>query len=167
MGLISGLKMSIYKFIRTFRCTKVMEVLDKDSKTMLDIGCQELYFYNRMKQNYDVTLADYEPKMDVIQKEDVHNLSFADNSFEIVICQQVLEHVPDPVKAMKELRRVARKQLVITVPNEPQFTNARLGNWEKEHLWAIKPMVFEYHLGKPDICTTMFFGRYCLFVWNF
>ncbi|MDQ0647204.1 SAM-dependent methyltransferase [Microbacterium natoriense] len=39
--------------------------------------------------------------------EDVHVLSFADDSFDVVHAHQVLQHVGDPVQALREMRRVA------------------------------------------------------------
>ncbi|MBO0981985.1 class I SAM-dependent methyltransferase [Microbacterium sp. SD291] len=39
--------------------------------------------------------------------EDVHALSFADDSFDVVHAHQVLQHVGDPVRALREMRRVA------------------------------------------------------------
>lgn len=39
--------------------------------------------------------------------EDVHALSFDDDSFEVVHAHQVLQHVEDPVRALREMRRVA------------------------------------------------------------
>lgn len=38
--------------------------------------------------------------------EDVHALSFADHSFDVVHTHQVLQHVGDPVQALREMRRV-------------------------------------------------------------
>lgn len=38
--------------------------------------------------------------------EDVHRLSFADASFDVVHAHQVLQHVADPVQALREMRRV-------------------------------------------------------------
>ncbi|PRB07810.1 SAM-dependent methyltransferase [Microbacterium sp. MYb72] len=38
--------------------------------------------------------------------EDVHALSFADDSFDVVHAHQVLQHVGDPVQALREMRRV-------------------------------------------------------------
>lgn len=40
---------------------------------------------------------------------DVLNLSFKDNYFDVVICNNVYEHVPDPFKMMDEIRRVLKK----------------------------------------------------------
>ncbi len=38
--------------------------------------------------------------------EDVHALSFPDDSFDVVHAHQVLQHVGDPVQALREMRRV-------------------------------------------------------------
>ena len=103
----------------------------------------------------------------MIKKEDVQNLSFPDKSFDIVLCQQVLEHVHDPVKAISELKRVAGKQLIISVPYEPFFTLCRFLNWEKEHLWAITPRVLKVYLGEPVYESKVFLKRYYVGAWKF
>ncbi len=41
---------------------------------------------------------------------------FSDKTIDNVVCMEVLEHVPDHVKALQELCRVARKKVLITVP---------------------------------------------------
>jgi SAM-dependent methyltransferase len=52
-------------------------------------------------------------------------LPFGDQSFDLVVCLEVLEHLPEPVRALRELRRVARTGCLLSVPHEPFF---RLGN---------------------------------------
>ena len=42
------------------------------------------------------------------QVADIHDLPFDDDSFDIVFSSAVLEHLPDPVSALRELRRVTR-----------------------------------------------------------
>lgn len=42
------------------------------------------------------------------QLDDAMNLSFDDASFDIVVCSQVYEHVPDPQRMMSEIQRVLR-----------------------------------------------------------
>lgn len=46
------------------------------------------------------------------------NLPIDDESFDIIICTEVLEHVPDPSKVIKEMVRVLKKggRIVITIP---------------------------------------------------
>ncbi|MGJ0390797.1 class I SAM-dependent methyltransferase [Microbacterium sp. CGR1] len=47
--------------------------------------------------------------------EDVHSLSFADDSFDVVHAHQVLQHVGDPVQALREMRRVTVPGGVVAV----------------------------------------------------
>ena len=46
---------------------------------------------------------------------DVHALAFPDDSFDVVHAHQVLQHVGDPVAALREMRRVTRPGGVIAV----------------------------------------------------
>jgi SAM-dependent methyltransferase len=51
---------------------------------------------------------------------DLQQLPFSDRSFDLVVCNHVLEHLPDDGRALRELARIVRKQghAVITVPGE-------------------------------------------------
>ncbi|GLU42487.1 SAM-dependent methyltransferase [Muricauda sp. NBRC 101325] len=69
----------------------------------------EQAFYKRFKKldNIDYTTTDLNsPLADV--KADICNLPFADNSFDVILCNHVLEHIPDDTKAMQELYRVLK-----------------------------------------------------------
>jgi 2-polyprenyl-3-methyl-5-hydroxy-6-metoxy-1,4-benzoquinol methylase len=50
---------------------------------------------------------------------DVTTLPFKDESFDVIICSEVLEHVPENVLAIKELIRVLKpgKDIVVSVPS--------------------------------------------------
>ncbi len=54
-------------------------------------------------------------------EEDVHALSYADASFDLVLTSDTLEHVADPMSGFAELRRVLRPggRHVFTVPVDP------------------------------------------------
>lgn len=41
-------------------------------------------------------------------KMDIHQIPFPDHSFDVVLCNHVLEHVEDDIKAMTEIWRVLR-----------------------------------------------------------
>ena len=49
---------------------------------------------------------------------DVNNLPFKENAFDLVICSEVLEHIPDHKKAVSEIMRVLKPgyNLVVSVP---------------------------------------------------
>lgn len=55
-----------------------------------------------------------------IRKGDALALPYADNSFDKIICSEVLEHVPEPGTALREIARVLKPGgiAVVTVPNE-------------------------------------------------
>ena len=62
----------------------------------------------RKQKNLDYLTSDLEsPIADV--KADICDLPFADNSFDVVFCNHVLEHISDDTKAMQELFRVMKK----------------------------------------------------------
>lgn len=50
---------------------------------------------------------------------DVARLPFPDDAFDLVLGIEVLEHVPVPGDALKEIRRVGRDSFVLSVPREP------------------------------------------------
>ncbi len=63
--------------------------------------------FKKMK-NLDYTSADlFSPIVDV--KADILDLPFGDETFDVVICNHVLEHIEDDRKAMSELYRVMKK----------------------------------------------------------
>jgi 2-polyprenyl-3-methyl-5-hydroxy-6-metoxy-1,4-benzoquinol methylase len=51
--------------------------------------------------------------------EDIQELSFPDCSFDVVVSCETVEHLPDPMRAVRELARVLRPggALVLTCPN--------------------------------------------------
>jgi SAM-dependent methyltransferase len=49
------------------------------------------------------------------QVGDVHRLNFADAGFDVVHAHQVLQHVADPVRALREMRRVCRPGGIVAV----------------------------------------------------
>ena len=62
----------------------------------------------RKQTNLEYITSDLEsPIADV--KADICNLPFDDNSFNVVFCNHVLEHIMDDTKAMQELYRVLKK----------------------------------------------------------
>lgn len=81
----------------------------------------EQAFYNRFKKqtNLDYITTDLEsPLADV--KADICQLPFDDCSFDFILCNHVLEHIPDDTKAMQELFRVLKKggKAIVQIPQD-------------------------------------------------
>ncbi|MDO6438203.1 class I SAM-dependent methyltransferase [Cyclobacterium sp. 1_MG-2023] len=69
----------------------------------------ELCFLGRFKKlkNLEYITGDIEsPLADV--KMDIHHIPFEDNSFDVVFCNHVMEHVEDDIKACAEINRVLK-----------------------------------------------------------
>jgi SAM-dependent methyltransferase len=49
----------------------------------------------------------FDPAADI--KVDICNMQFPDNTFDIILCSHVLEHVPDDQKAMREFSRTLKR----------------------------------------------------------
>lgn len=73
---------------------------------VLHIAPEQCYYgrFRKMK-NLDYLTADLDsPIADV--KMDIQDIQYPDDTFDMVFCNHVLEHVPDDLQSMKELRRV-------------------------------------------------------------
>ncbi len=57
-----------------------------------------------------------------ISQANASNLPFRDNCFDLILCCEVLEHLDSPELALNEIKRVAKKSIIISVPNEPLWS---------------------------------------------
>jgi len=106
--------------------------------TVLDAGCGEgfsLVNLRRSKIGKVYEGVDYShdairlgkklyPKLN-IKLANIYDLPYKNSAFDLVICTEVLEHLEKPHKALSEIKRVAKKYIILSVPNEPFFI---LGN---------------------------------------
>lgn len=84
------------------------EFFNKEYKVLHIAPEQSFYKRFRNQKNLDYTTCDLNsPLADV--KADIQNLPFEDNSFDVIFCNHVLEHVDDDKKALSELHRVMKK----------------------------------------------------------
>lgn len=93
---------------------------DLEKWSVLEIGPSHgLVTEYLRKFGVKVTTLDYkaEYKPDVVG--DVRVLPFPDNTFDMAIACEVLEHMPfeDTLKALGEMRRVARRTVLVSVPD--------------------------------------------------
>ena len=90
----------------------LQHILPIENKTVLHFS-PEKNLYDYIRQRARVTTADIMPgfyrQIDpTIVYSDATKLEFADSSYEIIIANHILEHIPEDRKAMKELHRVLK-----------------------------------------------------------
>ena len=104
------------------------------AESILDAGCGEGFTMDKiLKSGLGKEIEGIEYSRDAIEygkklfpdlkfvQGTVYELPYKNSSFDLIVCTEVLEHLEDPTKALKEILRVSRKHLIISVPNEPFF----------------------------------------------
>jgi ubiquinone/menaquinone biosynthesis C-methylase UbiE len=114
-------------------------------RCILEVGVGEGEVADRVAQRFpdavvagidlpDETLAEHwSTKRFAASFADIESLPFGDGTFDLVLAIEVLEHVPDPGAALAELARVARRDVVLSVPREPIW---RIANMARGKYWT-------------------------------
>lgn len=124
-------------YVRRLALFGAMERLD--FSTALDVGCAEGFFMGAIGERFgpemwgvDISDAAVRKARDTlgtpVAAADALNLPLADGSFDLVYSTETIEHVLHPEKMISEMRRVARRWVVVTTPvsqsaheHEPDF----------------------------------------------
>lgn len=120
------------------------------SKRVLDLGCATgVYCLELAKAGYECVGADINAeyvKAARARGVDAHHiegpLPFADKSFDSVVMIEVLEHARDPEALLKEVRRVGRKNVIITVPDCGGFEKLKSGGLIYAHFLELDHVNF-------------------------
>jgi SAM-dependent methyltransferase len=96
----------------------ITNIFDGHDKQMLHVApepCLEKQLKSRLGRGY-LTADLLSPHAMV--KMDITDIQYADETFDVIFCSHVLEHVPDDRAALSEMRRVLKKQgwALILVP---------------------------------------------------
>lgn len=133
--------------IRNFEKTLAKEVKKIKVSSILDAGCGEgftLEYLRNEKIGKTYEGIDFlkraieigkkiHPKIK-LKEASIYKLPYKKDSFDIVLCTEVLEHLEDPQKAVEEMFRVSKKYVLVSVPNEPIFMGSnflRGKNWSR------------------------------------
>lgn len=104
-----------------------------NKKVALDIGCRDGYWSDILKQKgFRVKSIDIEPHYKGAITHDVEKgLPFKDETFDLVWCTEVLEHLHNPEFLIKEINRIIKKGGVslVTTPNSNWWLYWIAGMW--------------------------------------
>lgn len=137
------------KFWHTTRFKKVGELIEPNGGRILDIGSADGVFtkviLDKSKADKIIGIDVLESSVDWANKHwrnekrmsfevgDAHKLNFKASTFDAVFALEILEHVFDPAKVLREIKRVLKKggYAVLLVPSDSKLFNIIWFFWTK------------------------------------
>lgn len=119
-------------------------------KKILEIGAGNQIVKKIVEENfnYKVLDIDSELKPDIIGS--VLDMPIKDNSFDLILCCQVLEHLPFEKfeESLKEISRVAKDKILISLPyaNIYSYLQIKLPLLKKIYFSFTLPRLYEKHI---------------------
>jgi len=106
----------------------LLNQIDPSAKDLLDVGCAHGYLIEKIRMKFpNITLSGMDvkaPANEITFKfipGKIESIPAEDQSFDVVTCTHTLEHIINVKKAIEELKRITRKQLIIVVPRQRYF----------------------------------------------
>lgn len=78
----------------------------------------------------------------------IYNMPFRNNSFEVVMCLEVLEHLEKPERALNELQRICSRFIIISVPREPIWRVLNILRGKYWNKWGNTPGHINHYRSK-------------------
>ncbi len=125
-----------------------MEVMEE----ILDIGCgassgHQLQLLDKKGViHIDIRITDFNKQIINVQC-DANSLPFREKVFVLSYCSHTLEHVTNPLKVLKEIKRVTKRKAIIKVPSIQGVIDkeapSHFFTWSKYSLRNILNLVFD------------------------
>ena len=131
------------------------DLLKAPSKTLLHISPEE-WLEARFRQLPNLTYlsGDLDPR-EAMEELDVTDIQYPSDSFDVIVCSHVLEHVPDDRQAMREFYRVLKNKgyalVMVPITTKETFEDPSVTNpLERERLFGQTDHVRRYGLDIED-----------------
>ena len=130
----------LIRFIIKRFCNKLYSFIGHlDIKDVLDVGCGEgntIEFLRKKNpelkfEGVDIMESSLENARKInpgihFRNLDIFNSHYRENSFDMVLCMEVLEHLEEPEKLVERIKSISKKYCIISVPNEPFWCIANM-----------------------------------------
>lgn len=173
-----GIKNSLLQmFWHTNKLNIVLKTIKnktQNPKSILDVGCASGWFLNEISKKFPrarcVGLDVYKNAIDygkrkykdlILLNKDAHKIPYKSNTFDVVICTEVLEHVQDPKLVIKEIKRVLKKEGIGIIEMDSGnllfrvvwywWTNLRKGIWQDAHIQSFDSKKLENMLKRNGL----------------
>jgi len=120
--------------------TKVVVMVEKNQpKSILDVGCGKGFVVSFLKRHlekstaeqidfwgFDISSENIQVARKVLGEEkafvaDIYEIDLPERSFDLVLALEILEHLEKPRKALKQLQKITKRNILLSVPLEPYF----------------------------------------------
>ncbi|MDR1850292.1 MAG: class I SAM-dependent methyltransferase [Zoogloeaceae bacterium] len=135
------------------------------AENVYEVGCGNGYVTEFLKRQYPkahISAMDIDGQKVAIAKTRIEGINFSvgtiydtmqqSDSFDLVISTEVLEHLDDPLRALKELARISRRYILITTPNEPFWRIANMARLKYISAFGNTPGHIN-HWSKKSLCA--------------
>ncbi len=117
--------------------TRTLDPLKAEIRSAFEVGCGEGYGTSHIRQmGIPIEGSDLSPRIIEIARSrypdipfsvlSIYDLGNFPEKYDLVVANEVLEHLEDPVRAIEDLKKAARRYILISVPNEPFFRMANI-----------------------------------------
>lgn len=133
-------------------------IIDKSANTILDVGCGRGLSMEMIKMRINVKKSVgvdlFEPYIRESKRKRIHNryvlsdvrqMNFPNESFDVVMALQVLEHLPkkDAWEVLEKMEKIAKKQVIAATPIGEMYHPAVDDNKLQLHKSHFNPEEFE------------------------
>lgn len=129
----------VRKIMKGFEKTLTKLVNDANPSSIHEVGCGEGYWVLRwLKQGMlDIRGSDFSGTIielaknnalehgvpaEVFTQKSIYDLKAQEDSADLLVCCEVLEHLEQPQEALRVLKNIARKNVILSVPREPVWS---------------------------------------------
>jgi len=122
------------------------------AKRILDAGCGEGFVVSYLLQENDrLAITGLDCSLEALDMArqmvsgvlfdvgDLREMPYSDDDFDLVMCLEVLEHLPNPHEGLRELRRVTSAHCLLSVPHEPFFRATNFLRGKHVPAWGRDP----------------------------
>lgn len=99
------------------RIQEAYKILSKEFASVLDLGCRDQELKKYLHHTIKYQGIDFEFSDGVIGHNLEEGIPFDDSSFDVVFALDVLEHLENIHFLIEEIKRVAKKEIIIAIPN--------------------------------------------------
>ena len=137
---------------------QISEIINANPRDVLIIGKGSGIVENSLQILYPkmkITTMDVEESLNPDVVSDMRSMPFSDNSFDVILCCQVLEHIPfgDVEGVLKDFKRIVRDRAIISIPQKRKHIKIEIDI----PLIGNKRIILKYPFNKKSIRSKQYF----------